>query len=91
MEFLVIESEKFFALIDTLLQRVDERYSMANEEEWISAAKAKALLGIKSDTSLQSLRNNGSIVFSQSPGGRVILYSRRSILAYISSNKKDKF
>lgn len=45
--------------------------------EWVTPEEAKKLLGIKSKTKLQQLRDSGEIVFSIYK--RTIMYSRSSI------------
>ncbi len=58
------------------------------EDEWIDATQAKSLLKL-STTSLYKLRVGGHIKFSQY--GKTILYSRSSIMEFISNNTKDTF
>jgi len=58
--------------------------------KWIDETEAKSLLYIKSKTTLQKLRDNGLIRFSQL-GKKMILYDRDSILKYIEENTKNTF
>jgi hypothetical protein len=53
-------------------------------EEWLSTEDAKKLLGIKSKSKLQQLRDHGDILFSQH--GRILKYSRKSILDFLKRN-----
>lgn len=52
--------------------------------EWLSPKEAMSLLGIKGKTKLQNLRDNLAIKFSQH--GRIIKYSRSSILDFLEKN-----
>lgn len=54
-------------------------------DKWIGDDEAMHLLRIKSKTTLQRLRDEGSIRFSQ-PMHKVILYDRESILDYIEEH-----
>jgi hypothetical protein len=53
-------------------------------EIWLSGEEAKKLLGIKSKSKMQQMRNHGKIIFSQH--GRIIKYSRKSLLEFLSRN-----
>jgi len=48
------------------------------------------LLGVKSKTTLQKLRDEGSIRFSQ-PQKKIILYDRDSVMDYLDKHAKDIF
>ena len=69
-------------LIDQVKEIINP--NAGQQEEWLSKQEAKQLLGIKGDTKLQELRDNLSIKFSQH--GRIIKYSRSSILEFLESN-----
>lgn len=93
MEIIVLESEAFKTLQQQMLQLVRTNIREAKEEalanmdpanDWLSTEEAKKLLGIKSKTKLQELRDYGEIMYSK--GGRVIKYSKRSILDYLERN-----
>lgn len=92
MEVIVFEKEAFYKLIDELTIRIiknSEKYFI--KDEWIDSEKAKELLGIKSKVKLQQLRDKLQIEFSQF--GKIIRYSRSSILKFLESNRigLDKF
>jgi len=92
MEVIVFEKESFYKLIDELTVRIfktAERFYKS--EEWVGANEAKSLLGIKSKTRLQQLRDNLKIEFSRD--GKIIRYSRSSILRYLEQNRMslDRF
>ena len=90
MEVIVFEKESFNELIDELtvriIQNVERHY---HEKEWIGENEAKELLGIrgKGKSTLQKLRDNLTIEFSQF--GRIIRYSRSSILKFLEKHKKS--
>ena len=90
MEVIVFEKEAFKKLIDELtvriIQNVERHYK---QEEWIGEDEAKKLLGIrgKGRSTLQKLRDNLAIEFSQF--GRIIRYSRSSILRFLEQNRKS--
>ncbi|MCR6637484.1 MAG: helix-turn-helix domain-containing protein [Sporocytophaga sp.] len=58
------------------------------QEEWIDAKDAMRLLNVKK-SKLQSLRDNGEILFSQH--GRTIHYSRKSINDFLNRHTKNTF
>ncbi|MBQ4818863.1 helix-turn-helix domain-containing protein [Aquimarina sp. MMG016] len=91
MEIIVFESEAYKKLQSDIMQMMRTSIREAKEEalanmdpanDWLSAEEAKKLLGIKSKTKLQELRDCDEIVFSKA--GRVIKYSKKSILDYLN-------
>jgi hypothetical protein len=48
------------------------------------------ILNIKSKTTLQKLRDEGSITFTQ-PQKKIILYDHDSLLEYLKSHSKTSF
>ena len=87
MKVIVFEEESFHRLIDELtviiIRQVELHYT---KEEWIKESEAKLLFGIKSKSKLQQLRDALKIEFSQF--GKIIRYSRSSILEFLESNRK---
>jgi len=87
MKVIVFEEDSFYQLIDELtirtIRNVEKRYT---EKEWINEIEAKELLGIKSKSKLQQLRDHLNIEFSQF--GKIIRYSKSSILDFLESNRK---
>jgi len=75
-----------------LVEKVLDRLQTNSEvlPKWIDEEEAKALLHVKSKTTIQKLRNEGLIRYSQL-GKKMILYDRDSILAYIETNAKSTF
>ena len=58
--------------------------------KWIDGEEAMLLLNIKSTTTLQKLRDEGKIRFSQ-PQKKIILYDRDSITEYIERYVRETF
>ncbi len=93
MEVIVFEKEAYKALRKELLHEMYEIVKNAKEEalrnadpanDWISPQQAHLLLGIKSKTTMQELRDLEQITYSIA--GRRIKYSKKSILAYLERN-----
>jgi len=91
MKVIVFEERAYYKMLDEVKKVVKdatkESKQEAEQKEWLSTDEAKTLLGIKSKSKLQQLRDNGEIIFSQH--GRVIRYSRKSILDFIENNIID--
>ena len=60
------------------------------EKVWITAETTKNMLSIKSDTTLQMLRNTGKITFSQQLK-KMILYKKASVLEYLEKHSHKPF
>jgi len=54
------------------------------KQEWVDRNEAKKLLGIRSDTILQELRDKGEIRFSKM--GKIIMYDKSSIGDLLNGN-----
>ena len=88
MEVVCIESEAFYQLIDQVVSRL-----MAQKQEkprWISVEEAMHMLKISSKTTLQKLKNEGRIRFSQ-PMKKLTLSDRQSILDYLELHARETF
>lgn len=90
MEVVCLETEAFYQLVETVVKRIKAEHNI-KEDRWILPEEAMKLLGIKSRTTLQKMRDNGSIRFSQNPDHKAILYDRASIMAYHEKNTKETF
>jgi hypothetical protein len=86
-QFLMVSKED---LKMALLKMVEEMVQKPAPKIWIHSVEAMNLLGIKSKTTLQSLRDSGEIEFSQ-PMKKVILYKYESILAYLEKHAQKIF
>ena len=89
MEIICLEDKAFFALIEQVVARLEERNSQL-KDKWISDEDAMQILNVKSKTTLQKLRDEGKIRFSQ-PQKKIILYDRDSINAYLEQNANNTF
>lgn len=89
MNVICLQDEAFYSLIDEVVTRIKEKQNVS-EDRWIRTELAMELLNIKSKTTLQKLRDEGKIRFSQ-PYKKVILYDRLSLLELLEKNAKDLF
>ena len=89
MQVICLEDKAFYALIDEVVARLKEKQGH-EPDKWISGEQAMQLLNIKSKTTLQTLRDEGKIRFSQ-PQKKIILYDRDSINAYLEQNARNTF
>jgi hypothetical protein len=64
MQVICLQEEAFYALIDQVVERIKEKQHLS-EDKWISPEGAMHKLRITSKTSLQKLRDEGKIRFSQ--------------------------
>ena len=64
MEVICLEDQAFYALIERVVSRIKEKEGI-KEDRWISTEEAMIKLRIKSKTTLQKLRDEGKIRFSQ--------------------------
>ena len=81
MEVICLEEEAFFTLIEKVVERMHDK-NPEIRKKWIPDEEAMNLLNITSKTSLQKLRDEGDIRFSQ-PFKKVILYDRDSIEVFL--------
>ena len=88
MEVICIESSAFFELINQVVNKILQQKK--EKSKWISGEEAMKLLRISSKTTLQRLKNEGHIGFSQ-PMKKLVLYDRESILAYLERYAEKPF
>ncbi|MCB9335817.1 MAG: helix-turn-helix domain-containing protein [Flavobacteriales bacterium] len=84
MKVIIFEEEAYYKMLEELKQAIKEATS-PRLKEWLSFEEAKDLLGFKSKSKLQQLRDHGEIEFSQH--GRIIRYSRSSILTFLENHR----
>lgn len=89
MQVICLEEAAFYALVEQVVARLKEAHG-EEKEKWISDQQAMQLLNIKSKTTLQKLRDEGKIRFSQ-PQKKIILYDRDSIDTYLQQNARNTF
>ena len=90
MNVICIEEKAFYTLLNRVVQHVVSEMKTATPEKWIGKKEAMQLLRIKSATTLQKLRDEGKIRFSQ-PEKKHIVYDRDSIIEYLEAHAKDPF
>jgi hypothetical protein len=98
LEIICLESEAFYKLLDVVIRKLKPAETSGGDK-WVSGPEAMHMLRIKSKSTLQKMRDEGVIRFTQ-PEKRIILYDVSSIMAYLEdfvyepfempSNKKRK-
>lgn len=89
-EVICLESEALYYLVDTVVERIRDKEKKSRGEKWILPEKALQILGIRSKTTLQKLRDTGQIRFTQ-PMPKVILYDRDSLHEYLDKHVRETF
>lgn len=89
MQVICLEERAFYELVEQVVSRLKEKNNITRDK-WVSNEEAMHLLNIKSKTTLQKLRDEGRIRYTQ-PEKKIILYDRDSIDAYLENNSKDTF
>lgn len=89
MQVVCLQEEAFYALFDKVVEHVEAKRK-DKPAKWIDSEEAMLILKLKSTTSLQKLRDEGKIRFSQ-PQKKVILYDRESINEYIEKHARETF
>ena len=89
MDIICLHDKAFYALLDKVYERI-KQHEPIKEDKWISGAEAMKKLRIQSKTTLQKLRDEGSIRYSQ-PEKKIILYDSESIDQYIKKHTREPF
>lgn len=89
MEVICLEDKAFYALLEQVVARLKE-HTGNKPDRWITDDEVMDILKIKSKTTLQKLRDEGKIRFSQ-PEKKIILYDRESVEFYIEKHSKSTF
>lgn len=89
MQVVCLQEEAFYALFDKVIEHVSEKIK-DKPDKWVDGAEAMRMLNIKATSTLQKLRDEGKIRFSQ-PQKRIILYDRNSINEYIEKHARETF
>ena len=84
-----IKSDALRALAEKLYAHICEKY-MINGYKYVPTEEAMKMLGISSKATLQKLRDEGKIVYSQHMT-KVIMYSVESINEYLDKHAKNTF
>lgn len=87
-----LSREDFTKLLDSIVEYFKSNLPFSNKENeiWISADEVMRILNIKSKTTLQKLRDDGLITFSN-PMRKVILYDKKSVIDYLNKHAKKSF
>ncbi|MEM7368719.1 MAG: DNA-binding protein [Bacteroidota bacterium] len=88
MEVVCLESKAFYQLIDEVVERLMEKHQ--EKPRWISVEDTMCMLNITSKTTLQKLKNEGKIRFSQ-PMRKLTLFDRQSILDFLEKHAQETF
>jgi hypothetical protein len=89
IEIICMESDAFYKLLEEVLLHLNKNKSEASEK-WISGVEAMKMLRIKSKTTLQKMRDEGRIRFTQ-PDKKIILYDVDSIKDYLEDFVYETF
>ena len=82
-----MEDKAFFALLDRAVDHI-KAHLETKGDKWIPGEEAMLRLHITSKTTLQKLRNEGKIRFTQ-PEKKIILYDSDSINVYLDNAAKN--
>ena len=89
MEVICLEDEAFYSLVEQVFERLKLK-EKTKEDKWVSGDEAMRILRINSKSTLQKLRDEGKVRFSQ-PEKKHILYDLSSIYEYLEKHTKDTF
>lgn len=89
MQVICLEEEAFYTLLDKSVEYLESKRNNA-PRKWIGEEDAAAMLNGVSKSTLQRMRNNGDIGYTQ-PSRKIILYDRDSINEYLDKNAKKPF
>jgi len=89
MEVICLQEEAFYQLVENVVERLKEKQNIT-QDKWVSPERAMEILNVKSKTTLQKLRDEGSITFTQ-PQKKIILYDYDSIMKYLNKHRKLSF
>lgn len=89
MNVICLEDEAFHMLLERAVQRILDKQTI-KEDRWISGEETMQMLRISSKTTLQKLRDEGRIRYSQ-PEKKIILYDVDSINEYLEKHAKNTF
>lgn len=87
MNVICLEDEAFFALTEEVYERLKNKFG-GKDDKWISDDEAMRMLRITSKTTLQKLRDEWKIRYSQ-PQKKIILYDRESIEDYLEKHARN--
>jgi hypothetical protein len=86
MEVYCLEDDALYELVEQVYQRMKDK-DKEKDDKWISAEEAMHKLRISSKTTLQKLRDEGKIRYSQ-PEKKHIVYDIESLYSYLEKHAK---
>lgn len=89
MQVICLEDAAFYSLLEKAVEHLRTLHNVKGDK-WVDGEEAMHLLNIKSKTTLQNLRDEGKIRYSQ-PQKKIILYDRDSINSYLDANARNTF
>jgi hypothetical protein len=89
LEIVCLESEAFYKLIEQVLLHFRTK-APSGGDKWISGPEAMKMMRIKSKATLQKMRDEGRIRFTQ-PEKKIILYDVDSIKDYLEDFVYEPF
>jgi hypothetical protein len=89
LEIVCMESEAFYKLLEQVFEHFKTNQPPPGDK-WISGTEAMKMMRIKSKATLQKMRDEGSIRFTQ-PEKKIILYDADSIHAYLEDFVYEPF
>lgn len=89
IKIICLHSDAFYNLIEHVVERLKEKNKVSEEDAWITPAEAKRILNIKSNTTMQKLRDEGKIGYGGSK--KNVVYDRASIMVYLEKTAKKPF
>ena len=89
MKVICIDEPALYELVNQVVNQMKQSLA-PSQEKWVTPAEAMKILGIKSKTTLQKLRNEGLIRYSQ-PDRRIILYDVQSLYNYLEAYAQEPF
>ena len=89
MQVVCLQEEAFYALFDKVIEHVETKRKDI-PDKWIDGEEAMSILKIKSTTTLQKLRDEGKVRFTQ-PQRKIILYDRDSLNDYLEKYAHETF
>lgn len=88
MNVICLEDQALDELIDSVVERLLQERK--EKPKWLSGEEVMGILKITSKTTLQKLRNEGQIKYSQ-PMKKLIVYDRQSVLDYLDKYSHEPF
>ena len=86
MQVICLEEEAFYTLLEKSIEHLEGKMQESGRP-WIGEEEAVEILNGVSKSTLQRMRTNGDIEYTQ-PSRKIILYKRASINEYLEKHSK---